>query len=435
MRSILSGLFLLFAAPALSENIIATEIAALSAEGVGLLAPSQLNLPNDLFVGVSAEAAARAFPRHNPNAPPAVNDLLRFVAKTSFDPPVSPISPSPFLLKRLDHLEKVGSIDALEALLRQVGTNSPQLFERWMAASIWLGLEVEPCEVIDQVPSPKPLEAVIFCTALNGDPNRAIAMVEIAASLGRLNERDTNLFLTFFDPEIFEDLNPGAAKPKDSAIAFFMRFDMGFDLPKLAETLGPELKTLNGFAPWRDRINAAEALARSGAITGARMLAVYQEGSPPASGQPWDRIEDLVTAWDRQDVTEDQLKALLAQFEAAGLLSSLAEAIAPLIDAELAETSLGKCFLTLSATEDAPQLALLDTEPPSPLRFVLRDSDQPVDDPDGRDLLEALTHLSADQPDLRQMANDLGVLRAIGLSDWADLIAMQIYAKNTWCAL
>ncbi|MEO0344394.1 MAG: hypothetical protein AAF198_13250 [Pseudomonadota bacterium] len=432
-RAILAALLSFTGLSAPANTIIATEIEALTAEGVGLVTPAQIGLPVTLFTNSTAEDLARAFPGYVADAPPAVTDLIRFISKGRFAGAITDLSPSPYLLARLDHLERVGAVDANEALLRQVGTNSPELFQRWLRSSIWLGLEVEPCEVISKVPSPKPLKTIIFCTALNGDPNRAIAMTEAAFALGRLEEREANLILYFFDPEIFEDLQQFPAQPDDTAIDFLMRFDLGLDLPKPSNSQGPQVKTLNGFSPWRDRVFAAEALAKTGLLRGDQLIQVYREGEAPASGQPWDRIEAVLALLESDKIDVETLSAVFKQFSSVGLSASFSEAIGTRINADLAQTKIGRCVLTLSAKENAPGILLLDQEPPSPLRFVLRDSNVPAVLPNGRDLLESLSHLSSPEPNLRQIAKDLGVLRATGISDWADLIAMQIYAQEEWC--
>ena len=417
-----------------AQNISTSEIAALNGEGVGLVRPDQLNLSKNFLSSVEAEDLARAFPRFDPDAPPAVIDLLRFIAKAQFVPPVSSKTPSAYLLARLDHLERTGSIDALEALLRQIGTLSPELFTRWLAASIWLGLEVEPCEAISQVPGRKPLDAMIFCTSLNGNIDRAIALTEANQSLGGLSESQGNLFLYYLDPDIFEGLPIAAPAKGDGAVSFLMRFDLGLPAPTLPNSLGPELKTLNGFAPWRERIAAAESLAKAGAITGAQLLDLYNEGKVPASGKPWDRIE-MAQNISAQGLPNAKLvEEAFVKFDQAGLGGAFAEAIAPKINASIAEMKIGKCILALAATDDAPNMSSLDAEPASPLRFILRDSDVATQQPNALDLFEAMSHLSSDTPDLRLLADDLAVLRALGMTGWAEVIAVQIYARETWCA-
>ncbi|MEM9211471.1 MAG: hypothetical protein AAGA63_08285 [Pseudomonadota bacterium] len=416
-----------------AQPIISQELGSLTADGVGLISPAQLGLPRTLFVDQTSEDLAAAFPEPNPNGPPGVSDLLRFIAKTEFVPPRSERSPSPYLLRRLSHLEKTGSIDALEALLRQIGTESPELFDRWLTAAIWLGLEVEACEELARVPRALPDGAMFFCTALNGNPNRAIALVEAAKAIGRLPEETANLYLFFFDPEIFEDLPISAPKQSDGAVEFLMRFDLGLPTPNVVNSLGPEFRMLNGFATWRERIAAAETLARAGSISGLRLFEIYSEGTPPASGQVWDRVSAAQRLQNQTFVSKDEVTAALPLFEASGLTAAFAEAIAPRVGSDLAQTKTGKCVLALAGTDDAPNLSFLDSEPPSPLRFVLKDSKVTPSNPDGIDLLNALAHMASDAPDLRLLADDLAVLRGVGLPRWADLIAVQIYARERWC--
>ena len=416
-----------------AQPISTSEIGQLTGEGVGLIQPDQLNLPNGFLASIEADDLARAFPKYDPSAPPAVIDLMRFISKTQFSPPVSTKTPSSYLLRRLDHLEETGSIDALEALLRQIGTLSPELFERWLAAAIWLQLEVEPCQAMSQVPGPKPLDAMIFCTSLNGGIDRAIALTEANAALGELAENQANLFLYYLDPDIFEGLPIGPPGSNDGAVSFLMRFDLGLPLPNQPESLGPELKTIQGFAPWRERIIAAEALAKAGAITGKRLFDLYLEGEPPASGKPWDRVA-LAQRIARQDIGDPEaISTALTLFQDAGLMAAFAEAVAPKVDATLAETPIGKCILALAATDDAPNINSLNNEPPSPLRFILRDSAVPSSEPNALDLFRTLSHLSTGSPDLRLLADDLAILRKLGLDGWAEVIAVQIYAREMWC--
>lgn len=416
-----------------AQTIAISEITELSGEAVGLISPTLIGLPRSFLEDQDATSLAVNFPLVSTAAPPAVIDLIRLISKSQFNPPLTTQMPSPYLLARLDHLEKTGSIDALEALLRQVGTQSPELFRRWLTASIWLGLEVEPCEALNQVPPPRPLDATIFCTALNGDPNKAIAMIEANAALGRLTEAEANLFLFYMDPDVFEDLPISDPEPQDGAVDFLMRFDLGLPPPKVADSLGPELRTLNGFAPWRERIEAAEALARSGAITGVQLFAVYQEGQPPASGQPWDRVRLAQTVANTERPGRELIQSATREFTTVGLDAALAEYIAPKIDAISMNTESGKCMLSLAATEDAPNIETLAEEPSSPLLFILRDSAVEKPNASARDLLVTLGHLAAETPDLRLLADDLAVLRSVGLNRWAELIAVQIYARENWC--
>lgn len=435
MKAARLGLIAAFLPFAAFAQISVTEIDVSGGQGVGLLQPAQLNLPRNFLSSLEASDLAEAFPQFTSEAPPAVVDLLRFLAKTQFSPPVSDVSPSPYLLRRLDHLAQTGSIDALEAQLRQVGMASPELFERWLAAAIWLGLEVEPCQAIQNVPGSKPIDALIFCTALNGDFARAVALTEANASLGALSDGQANLILFYLDPDEYEGLPLGPASEGASAVSFLMRFDLGLPTPYLPDTLGPEVKMVNGYGPWKDRLNAAEALARSGALNGTDLFEIYQEGTPPASGQLWDRARAAQELFSLEQPDTATLQRLFTLFEEAGLAAAFAEAAASRVNAEIANQNIGKCILALAATDDAPNIASLEDEPPSPLRFILRDSSTSTGDPTALDLFETLSHLSTETPDLRLLADDMATLRKLGLSNWAELIGVQIYAKDKWCGL
>src|SRR5690606_22806876 len=95
-----------------------------------------------------------------------------------------------------------------------------------------------------------------------------------------------------------------------------------------------DLRDITG---WKARIAAAERLARAGAIPGARLLEVYAERQPAASGGVWDRVGAVpafASGLDSADAAavSATLPAAWAAMRETGLEVAFAEAVAGALD-------------------------------------------------------------------------------------------------------
>lgn len=137
--------------------------------------------------------------------------------------------------------------------------------------------------------------ARIFCLAQTGDWAAAAISLHGAESLNLLDRRQAVLLTHFLDDAYVD--SDQALPPSDrmTPLDFRIREAIGQPLPTSSLPIAfahSDLRPMNG---WKARLEAAERLARAGAIPPATLRALYSEQKPAASGGVWERAGAMRT--------------------------------------------------------------------------------------------------------------------------------------------
>ncbi|TCM83416.1 hypothetical protein [Rhodovulum steppense] len=287
--------------PALSpgpgtETIEVQPLAGISVDAVGLLPAQVTGLPRDLWGPGRPEEIARAIRAERVDTLPAVQALLLTLLLAELDPPAAmrPGEDGLVLLARLDKLLDLGALDQAQALVERAGPTDPELFRRWFDISLLTGQEDRACAAMRLTPDVAPtFPTRVFCLARRGDWNAAALTLETARALGYVTDEEDALLARFLDPELAEIGEPLPAPSRPSPLIFRMREAVGEPLGTVTLPLAFARSDLRTNAGWKARIEAAERLARTGALAPNQLLGIWTERKPAASGGMWGRVAAL----------------------------------------------------------------------------------------------------------------------------------------------
>lgn len=295
-----------------TEAIQTTQLDIVQPDAVGVLSPEQTGIPKTFWGDSNPGTLARLIAPYRENALPEINALWQRIVLTEIDAPLHNSAPGSILLARVDHLLNAGALDQAEALLDRAGTRTPELFRRAFDVGLLAGRAQSACATLLRNPSLSPdLKARVFCLARANDWSAAALTLTTAKVLGQISEADDNLLARFLDPELFDENDAPPPPVPLTALDFTLREALA--LPRSGQALPlaflhGDLENLTG---WRNQVIATEQLVRSGAIPPKRLLALYQDGEPAASGGIWVRIsavQDLLAAFEGDS---DEISAAL----------------------------------------------------------------------------------------------------------------------------
>ena len=436
----------------------------------GLVDARDLGVPPGLWGRSSAAELAAMIARlpDTSEAPPALRMFLHDLMTARLDPPVDAASDQSLYLARLDKLLAMGHLGAANDLIKAAGAPEAQRFRRAFDIALLTGTETQACRTIEETPDLSPTyPARVFCLARNGKWDVAALTLGNAGSLGILTPEEDKLLLIFLDAELFEN-EPVPRPPRVPSPLIFRLYEaIGERIPTDQLPVAFAAADISNTVGWQARLRAVERLAAAGAVPVSRLIEVYSERTPAASGGIWDRVaavrsavealesgdSDAVTntlplAWRMaQGAGYDAGFAYWAAEKLGGLeLKGAAGHVAFEIALLAWNADLAAQFVGVSA-EDRFLLALAQgnsgaTPGADPLsRAVLRGLGalspnaryQALldDDRAGEALLMAYGMLSdgaAGNPD--GVADALGLLRAIGLEKLARQVAVELVLKE-----
>jgi hypothetical protein len=272
------------------------------------------------------------------------------------------------------------------------------------------------------------------------------------------------LLIRFLDAETFDGAPPLPAPSRPSPLIFRLYEAIGESLTTATLPLAFAHSDLRTNTGWKAQIEAAERLARSGALSENKLLGLYTERRPAASGGVWDRVDavqrfDLaLTSGNAQSVAAT-LPAAWFAMQRAGLEVAFARAHAePLGKISLAGPAAPLAFrialLTpdyeTAATDYAPETAsdrflkavargdLAGVVPPDDLARAVADGFLATAAPPalaaevkagnlGAAILGAIAQMQeGTNGDLNRLSDALALLRSIGLEDVARRAALQV---------
>ncbi|NBE08433.1 hypothetical protein GU920_12875 [Rhodobacter sp. CCP-1] len=307
------------------EPVAVTVIGAPSPDALGLLPPSVTGLPAALWgPGRSADIVG-VIGAERVDSLPALRGLLLTVLLAEADPPADAGQSAALLTARIDKLLDMGALDQARALLDAAGSRDPDLFRRSFDVALLTGEEDRGCRIMVESPGLAPtFPARIFCLARSGDWNAAALTLRTGQALGYITDAEEALLSRFLDPDLYEGEPPLPAPAPVTPLAWRMFEAIGEPLPTATLPIAFAHAELRPQAGWKSQVEAAERLARAGAISSNVLLGLYTERRAAASGGVWDRVR----AFQRFD-------AAMQSGERAAIAQSLPEIWALMTQAEL----------------------------------------------------------------------------------------------------
>ena len=452
------------AAPLVSREISTTPLGGTRRDSVGLLPASVTGLPRDAFAGSDPDRVMAMIAALPSGALPAVQDLVLMLLLAELDPPAAATDGDALFFARVDALLRFGALEQAQALLERAGATDANAFRRWFDVSLLTGYDARACDAMNANPGVAPtLPARIFCLSQTGDWAAAWLSLDTGHALGAVSEQDYALLAHFLDPEQAELLPPPPPPDPMTPLAFRLLDGIGETPPTQSLPLAFAVADLRTTTGWKAQIEAAERLTRVQALDPNRLLALYTESRPAASGGVWDRAA-AVQALDQALLAADvgavaaALPEAAERMGAARLLVPLAalfgERVATLpLEGEAAEIALRIGLLSPAyGTVAAPAPS---APPTDRLAAAIARGEAPADPPAdalaravaegfagdapedlarlasaerlGEALLQVAQALAPGaETDPQHVAGNLAFLRSVGLEDVARRIALQM---------
>ncbi|MBK5926964.1 hypothetical protein [Rhodobaculum claviforme] len=353
-------------------DITVTPLDGPTTDALGLLPADRAGLPRALWGMTSAATLAEALSALGPETLPALQGLILTLLVAELDPPRDAEGRGALFEARLDRLMAFGALEPALALVEAAGpATDPALFARWFDMLLLSGdagpacvqLRADPTLVADPA-------ARVYCAARAGAWEEAEALLsgpeaqEIAPPLRRALAR-------FLDPEAAYDAGRPAPVAQPTPLMWQILDALGEGGTTAQLPLAFAHADLGSSAGWKSRLEAAERLARAGALTPNRLLGLYTQRVPAASGGVWDRVA-AVQALDTALVAQAP-EAVAAALPRAWSAMAEAELEAPL--AALMADRLDGLALDPEAAALAWRMALLGGHPapaPPPLPGAAR---------------------------------------------------------------
>ena len=259
-------------------------------DAVGLLPSSVTGFPASLWQASASRTLAELIAAQRVEGQPAMQALLYSLLLAEATPPADAGPEARLLLARIEKLRDLGAVDPAVALLERTGPATPRLAARWFELALIAGDPAAACDgLAARAAEPPDYGARVFCLARDGRWESAAATLEAAAGLGALGPVEADLLRRFLDPDSVAgpELPP---PPRPGALEFRLREAIGAPLPPSALPRPFSVAALSGDLGWKAQLDAAERLARVGAISENRLLGIYSLRDPAASGGVWDRV-------------------------------------------------------------------------------------------------------------------------------------------------
>ena len=412
---------------ATSPDVTTTALDDPSPDPVGLLASDTTGLPATLWSASAEDTLVMLVQAEATTSLPAIQDFMKVLLLAEAAPPLGAGPDGSLFLARVDKLLDMGALPEAQALLEAAGPDTPQLFRRWFDVTLLTGTEDAACDVMEQRPAVAPTyPARIFCLARSGDWPAAALALNTHRALGDVTEEEEALLSRFLDAELFEGEAALPPPSRTSPLVFRMREAIGESMGTSSLPLAFAHADLRDTVGWKAQLEAAERLARLGALPAPVLVDLYTSRSASASGGLWDRVEAMQrfdTAITRNDPGAvsthlpdawQAMKSIRAETQFAELYAEKLLALPLSGEARDLATTIG----FLSSNYEQVALDRPDADPF--LRALARGEPQtaPASGPIRQAIQEAFNGAAPPEPLARLAANDqLGeaLLRAIAI--------------------
>lgn len=274
-----------------SPSVTVTPLDRDNPDAVGLLPPEVTGLPASLWSASDEATLTALMTAERVETLPALQDLLRTLTLAEADPPLDSTPEGRLFRARVDKLLDLGAIDPAQSLIEAAGPDTPELFRRWFDIALLSGTEDSACAVLRAKPDVAPTYAArIFCLARGGDWQAAALILNTGRALGDISDEDDRLLSRFLDPDLYEGEPPLPPPTRVSPLIFRLREAIGEGLPTATLPRAFANADLRDTTGWKGQLEAAERLARNGAISENVLQALYTARTPAASGGVWDRV-------------------------------------------------------------------------------------------------------------------------------------------------
>jgi hypothetical protein len=274
-----------------SGPISVAPIDGTSLDALGLLPVSKTGLPRGLWGMTPSADLARILSSERVDTLPAIQALLTTLLLAELSPPVDSDAGARLYLARVDKLLDMGALEPALSLLELPQNLQAEPFRRRFDVALLLGEEDSACELMRANPQIAPtFPARVFCLARGGDWNAAALSLRTGEALGFVTPEMAELLSRFLDPDLYED-DPDLPVPmRPTPLVFRLMEAIGQPLATGTLPLAFAQSDLRTNSGWKTRLEAAERLARTGAIGANQLLGLYSEREPAASGGIWDRV-------------------------------------------------------------------------------------------------------------------------------------------------
>ena len=441
-------------------DVDVTPLGDTTTDSVGLLPRSVTGLPASLWQHSDAQRIETLLKAQKLTDLPAMQALFYTLLLAEAEPPKNLAENGAFLAARLERLIALGAVEPAQALLQRAGPTTRALFSHWFNATLLTGDEDTACAELMRTPGLAPSQAArIFCTARMGDWRGAALILNTALVLNTLPAQEATLLQHFLDPETFEGEELPLPPVRPSPLVFRLWEALGEPLPTASLPRAFAVADLRSVTGWKARIEAAERLAQTAALPENRLLGIYSEREPAASGGIWDRVS-AIQAFDHA-LTDRDIRAIERSLPAAWRAVQAARLEVPfarlyahqisLLPMKAETASLSRLITYLSPDYERnakgaektdflasiaignPSPALANTPkelaivegfnaPPLPADISIALSRDQV----GESILQAmLLYENATRGETKDLAPALATLRTVGLEDTARQAALQ----------
>lgn len=302
-------------------------------DGKGTVSPRAAGLPANLWGASDGATLAQLVAASTPRLP-ALRRLERRLLAAQLHPPSAAVGDEGKLfLARVDKLLDMGATGAAHELLRTAGPADPQRFRRLFDIALLSGDQAEACAIMDRTPGVAPsFPARIFCLALGGDWAAAALVHHGAEVMGQIDAPMAALLARYLDDGYSDQSDELPLPTTVTPLELRLYEAIGQPLASTDLPLAFALADLDQNGGWKARLDAAERLARAGAIPASQLRRIYMEQRPAASGGVWDRataVQALDAALTDKDAGQVAAKLPIAfdSMVAAGLGPALADMV------------------------------------------------------------------------------------------------------------
>lgn len=263
---------------------------------IGLVPSTVTGLPEKLWYGSDPDDLIKHINTLPDLHLPAAQSLMFTVLLAQAKAPAgNAASGDALALARVSRLLATGALDPALSLIEQAGvTTSSAHFDLYMQISLLAGTEDRACALLATTPHlSRDYGTRIFCDARASRWDDAALTYGAALALNLMPEPKLALMDRFLNPDLFEDAAPLPDPQQMDPLSF--RIFEAIGEPKSTRTLPRPyaVADLRDLAGWKSQLEAAERLTRVGALPDNRLLGLYTDRAPAASGGVWDRVAAL----------------------------------------------------------------------------------------------------------------------------------------------
>lgn len=283
------------ATTATRPNVTVAPLGTAAPQTSGLVPQSVTGLPVDLWARSDINILTTRLQRFPNIEVPALQSLLFSMMLTETEPLSNRKATDRLLTARVAYLTRQGALDPALDLLAQSGAFAkPAHAQTWFDMSLLAGQSDSACmAVVSGRSAVKDYGARIYCLARTGAWDDAALLLGSGSALELIPAYDAQLLTHFLDPELAEDEPLGSAPQAPTPLQFTLLAALGEPVPTASLPRLYANTDLGDQAGWKAELYAAERLSKAGALPANRLLGIYSERQPAASGGIWDRVEAL----------------------------------------------------------------------------------------------------------------------------------------------